>query len=55
MSLRREKLIEEVRKYPYLYDLSDSKYSDALRKDETWKLISTSLNQPGEHYIFLVF
>ncbi|CAG5055510.1 unnamed protein product [Parnassius apollo] len=43
--MQREKLIEEVRKYPYLYDLSDAKYSNSIKKDEAWKQISVTLKQ----------
>ncbi|CAG5056808.1 unnamed protein product [Parnassius apollo] len=43
--MQREKLIEEVRKYPYLYDLSDAKYSNSIKKDEAWKQISITLKQ----------
>ncbi|KAL4715620.1 hypothetical protein ACJJTC_006199 [Scirpophaga incertulas] len=43
--MKREKVIEGVRKYPYLYDLSDAKYSDNIKKDEAWKQISITLKQ----------
>ncbi|KAL5233448.1 hypothetical protein ACI65C_000858 [Semiaphis heraclei] len=41
-----EKLIECVRAYSGLYDLSDKKYSDSAWKDQTWKSIGEELNQP---------
>lgn len=59
-ALQREKLIAEVRKYPYLYDLSDAKYSNTIKKDEPWKQISITLKQSGKYlllfnYLFNVF
>lgn len=58
--MQREKLIEEVRKYPYLYNLSDAKYSNTIKKDEAWKQISITLKQSGKYlllfnYLFNVF
>lgn len=50
--MEKEKLIEEVRQYPCLYDLSDSKYSDNSKKDEAWRQISANLNQSGKYFIF---
>ncbi|XP_053616179.1 transcription factor Adf-1-like [Plodia interpunctella] len=41
--MNKEKLIEEVRKYTLLYDLSDSKYSDNVKKEEAWTEISNTL------------
>lgn len=40
------KVIEEVRKYPLLYDLSDSKYSDVNKKEKAWNEIAIVLSQP---------
>lgn len=45
--MNAEKLIECVRAYSGLYDLSDKKYSDSTWKDQTWKSIGEELNQPG--------
>lgn len=42
-----EKLIECVRAYSGLYDLSDRMYSDSVWKEQTWKSIGEELNQPG--------
>ncbi|XP_063384884.1 uncharacterized protein LOC134670994 [Cydia fagiglandana] len=44
--MQKEKLIEEVRKYPLLYDLSDSKYSDVHKKEKAWNEIAIVLSQP---------
>lgn len=49
--MNREKLIEEVRKCPYLYDLSDSKYTDNLKKYKAWRQMSAFLNEPGKYLI----
>lgn len=35
-----EKLIEVVKQYTVIYDLSDPKYSDFAKKERTWQLIS---------------
>lgn len=53
--MNREKLIEEVRKYPYLYDLSDAKYSNNIKKDEAWKQISITLKQSGKYLLLFNF
>lgn len=42
----KEKLISEVRKYNFLYDLSDSKYCDSVKREEAWKEISKTLAVP---------
>ncbi|CAG5030441.1 unnamed protein product [Parnassius apollo] len=42
----KEKLIEEVRKYPLLYDLRDPKYSDVHKKEKAWNEIAIVLSQP---------
>ncbi|KAH9631329.1 hypothetical protein HF086_007664 [Spodoptera exigua] len=43
----KEKLIEEVRKYPLLYDLRDPKYSDVHKKEKAWNEIAIVLSQPN--------
>ncbi|CAG5042683.1 unnamed protein product [Parnassius apollo] len=43
----KEKLIEEVRKYPLLYDLRDPKYSDVHKKEKAWNEIAIVLSQPA--------
>lgn len=50
----KEKLIEEVRKYKLLYDLSDSKYSDTIKKEEAWTEISNTLAVPGNIYLLQI-
>ncbi|CAK1579890.1 unnamed protein product [Parnassius mnemosyne] len=42
--MNKEKLIEEVRRYPYLYDARDAKYADSVKRDQTWKSIATTLS-----------
>ncbi|XP_049865355.1 transcription factor Adf-1-like [Pectinophora gossypiella] len=42
--MNKEKLIEEVRRYPYLYDASDAKYADSVKRDQTWKSIARTLS-----------
>lgn len=44
-----EKLIECVRAYSGLYDLSDRKYSDSAWEERTWRIIEEELNQPGTY------
>ncbi|XP_023228049.1 transcription factor Adf-1-like [Centruroides sculpturatus] len=41
--MNQEKLIELVREYTFLYDLSDRRYSDNQRKDDAWKEIAKKL------------
>lgn len=43
-----EKLIELVRGYPVLYDLSNAKYMDSEYKNEIWGKIGTELNASGK-------
>lgn len=42
-NMNHEKLIELVRDYTFLYDLSDRRYSDNQRKDNAWKEIAKQL------------
>lgn len=49
-----EKLIEEVRKFPVLYDQSDAKYRNAEYKERVWKIISDTLKVPGMLHVFIV-
>ena len=43
-----EELAEEVRKYPCIFDKSDSSYNDKLRKLDVWnKMDETREKQPG--------
>lgn len=52
--MNKEKLIEEVRKYTLLYDLSDSKYSDNVKKEEAWTEISNTLAVTGNGYYLCI-
>lgn len=45
--MESEKLIEEVRKFPVLYDQSDAKYRHVEYKERLWKVISETLKVPG--------
>ncbi|CAK1589956.1 unnamed protein product [Parnassius mnemosyne] len=42
-----EQLIEIVKKYEYLYDLTDKRYSDNHRKDQTWNEKGMILKRNG--------
>ncbi|CAG9862582.1 unnamed protein product [Phyllotreta striolata] len=42
-----EKLIEEVKKYPMLYDPSDGKYRNTEYKEKVWRTIATTLCAKG--------
>lgn len=43
-----EKLIELVREYPVLYDLSHSKYMDTGFKNNIWARIAKEMKQDGK-------
>jgi hypothetical protein len=43
-----EMLIEEVRKFPVLYDQSSEKYRNSEYKDRVWNNISTTLAVKGK-------
>lgn len=45
-----EKLIEMVRGYPLLYNLSDRKYKDSTIKENIWKEISNAIGKNGKLY-----
>jgi len=49
-----EKLIELVRNYKLIYDLSDRKYSDNQRKKKAWRDIGKQLNVNGKHVIIII-
>jgi len=42
-----EKLIELVRKYEELYDMSNKKYSDSVWKEKLWGQIGEELKKSG--------
>lgn len=52
--MESEKLIEEVRKFPVLYDQSDAKYRHVEYKERVWKIISETLKVPGMLHFFIV-
>ena len=49
-----EKLIEEVRKFPVLYDQTSEKYRNSEHKENIWENISTTLEAKGKSKINVV-
>ena len=49
-SEKMEALIEEVRKFTYLYDLRDHRFKDAALKKNTWIQIPRILADYGIYY-----
>lgn len=45
---KTELLIEIVRKYPILYDLSHEDYKNIRKKDKIWIEIGKELNENGK-------
>lgn len=45
-----EKLIEEVRNYPFLYDRGHVDYKNIDKKIEKWREIGLTLNSDGKCY-----
>lgn len=45
-------LIELVRERKCLYDMCEKIYSDHLLKENVWREISSTLQQPGKKIIF---
>ena len=43
-----ERLIELVRGYEELFDMTNRRYSDNCYKDKIWKVIGEELNRPGK-------
>ena len=43
-----EKLIDCVRSFPVIYDLSKKSYKDKIAKDNAWKSIATDLERHGK-------
>ena len=43
-----EKLIDCVRSFPVIYDLSKKSYKDKISKDNAWKRIATYLERDGK-------
>jgi hypothetical protein len=50
-----EKLIELVRKYPVLYDLSHAKYMDTDYKNTIWSKIAEEMETTGKKYIIYLY
>jgi hypothetical protein len=48
MSITTEKLIENVKNYKILYDLSHPEYKNKRRKNKTWDEIGALLNTDGD-------
>lgn len=46
-----EKLIELVRRYPVLYDLSHAKYMDTDYKNTIWNKIAEEIETTGKKYV----
>lgn len=47
---QEEKLIEEVRNNPELYDLSKPSHKDIILKDDIWKNISLKVGRSGKYF-----
>lgn len=45
-----ERLIEEVRKHPVLYDQSDQRYRNSIYKDRIWNTIASKLGARGKFF-----
>jgi len=43
-----EKLIDCVRRFPVIYNLSKKSYKDKIAKDNAWKSIATALERDGK-------
>jgi hypothetical protein len=49
MTEEYEILIEQVRKYVYLFDISHEKYKNAVKKAKAWDNISAELGITGKY------
>lgn len=47
-AIKPEELIEEVRKYPVLYDQTKEQYRNSDYKDIVWKKVAKELNVAGK-------
>lgn len=45
-----ETIIEEVKKYPCLWNKSLDSYRNQIARDNAWKMVSGALNTPGNFY-----
>ena len=50
-----EKLIELIKKYPILYDLSHEEYKNVRKKDKAWDEIGEELKENGKLFFFNKF
>ncbi|XP_076283501.1 uncharacterized protein LOC143210495 [Lasioglossum baleicum] len=48
--LDADKLIELIREFPILYDLTHAKYSDSKAKERVWLWIAERMKQPGNYH-----
>jgi len=48
-----EKLIELVKIYPILYDLSHEDYKNVRKKDKVWEQIGVELKESGKTFCFI--
>lgn len=48
-----ERLIEEIRKFPVLYDQTNEKYRNTEYKDRVWKKIATDMQVKGKIKIII--
>lgn len=55
-SIDETSLVDLVRKYPLLYDLTSPLYNDQQKKEEAWNEISVLMSASGKilHVLFLV-
>jgi len=49
-----EKLIDLLRKYEELYDLSNKKYSDSVWKEKLWVQIGEELKKSGKFQCYFI-
>lgn len=50
-----EQLIEEIKKYPFLWDKNINEYRNQTVRDDAWERISTELDRPGKYIFYFVF
>lgn len=54
-NMRTEKLIEQVRKYPVLYNTEHSDYKNVLMKAQTWAKVADESGLTGKKiYVFVI-
>lgn len=50
--MNEESLIELVKTYPFLYDLSDPRYSNNGIRSNAWDEIAECMGENGKHYLY---